>query len=58
MDNPPPEHAPGAALLPTLAALVGAVFFFAGAIYAALSYGALPALMARAGEGQPFYFCH
>ena len=35
-----------------------AALFFVGATYAALSFGALPALLEQAGRSQIIYFCH
>jgi hypothetical protein len=44
--------------LPSIVALAAAALFFVGAAYAAVSYGALPALLEQAGRNQIVYFCH
>jgi hypothetical protein len=53
-----PTHDAPAGAAPTLVVLAAAALFFAGALYAAVSYGALPALLEQAGRGQIIYFCH
>jgi hypothetical protein len=54
------SSAPPLSARPWASALVcgAAALFFAGALYAALSAGALPALLERAGQNQIIYFCH
>ena len=44
--------------LPSIAVLAAVALFFAGALYAALSAGTLPALLEQAGRKQIIYFCH